>query len=91
MFRSNTFNEVQQNAKLEWKFNYFKLIYQYRPSELKNITLFPLPPPLNLLNVLVFLFKLIFHGRKSEIEQDLTNKKEDELYESILGNQFQNI
>jgi hypothetical protein len=44
-----------------------------------------MPPPLNLLNVIVFLVKLILQGRKNEIKRKLTNKKEDEIYESILG------
>jgi hypothetical protein len=82
---SNTFNNIEQNAFLIWKFNNFKLIYQYRPCQLKDVTLLPMPPPLNLLNVIVFLVKLILQGRKNEIKRKLTNKKEDEIYESILG------
>ena len=77
---------MEQNAFLIWKFNNFKLIYEYRLSELNDITLFPLPPPLNLINAPVFLIKLFLHGRKSNKNRiKLVHEKENQIYESILG------
>ncbi len=78
---------MEQNAFLIWKFDNFKLIYEYRLSELNNIMLFPLPSPLNLINVPVFLIKLVWHSRKSNKNQMiLMHEIEDKIYQSILGN-----
>ena len=77
---------MEQNARLIWKFANFKLIYEYRLGELSKITLFPLPPPLNLLNLPVFFIKLIYHRSKNQIEkQKYIHQKNNQIYESIKG------
>ena len=54
---SNTFNAVQENATQIWRFKYFKLVYEYYLCA--NYRIFPLPPPLNLIDICMLFMRSI--------------------------------
>lgn len=76
---SNTYNAVDQNANLVWRFNNFKLIYSYRLNEINQIKLWPTPPPINLINLPVYFIKLYMHSNKKYIRIDTHEKAEYEI------------
>ena len=64
-------------------FQNFKLIYEYRLSEIYQIKLWPIPPPFNLINIPVFICKYIikrFKKKHLSISQE-----NNQTYEIILG------
>ena len=79
---SNTYNAVDQNANQVWRFNNFKLIYSYRLNEINQIKLWPVPPPINLVNLPVYFIKMLVHFKRNYKRID-TNEKDD--YEVIAG------
>jgi transient receptor potential cation channel subfamily M protein 5 len=50
---SSTYEQVQENADQIWKFNRYKLVYEY-----VNVPI--LPPPLSLLSYMAFYLKSFF-------------------------------
>jgi hypothetical protein len=51
---SSTYQQIQENADQIWKFNRYKLVFEY-----VNVPI--LPPPFSLLSYLAFYTKLIFN------------------------------
>lgn len=76
---------MEQNANEIWKFQNFKLIYEYRLNEICDIKLWPIPVPLNIINLPVFLIKLCFRKQNKKPQLELMSAIEDEAQAEIIG------
>jgi hypothetical protein len=87
--KSNTFNNIEQNANEVWEFNNFKLIYSYRLNVKTNF--FPAPPPFNIINLpqsfFIFLYSCLGFNHKIFFENrvNIYGKTSDEEYSLTLG------
>lgn len=67
-------------------FQNFKLIFEYRLSEIEQIKLWPMPPPFNLLNFPVFFIKYFLNKKKNKKSKNkLMLQENEENYGIIVG------
>ena len=80
---SNTFNRIEENANVIWKFQKFKIIFEYHTND---ISVVPFAPPLNLIDFVCMIFSGVYLGNQKHKKEN-ENKNNDE-YNGIKGNQL---